>query len=606
MTDTPPEDGYAALGIEPSVISEEDYAKLDVQPVVVPKTPSYNLNRLLKELPGDTKERKRESLQALLRDLPPEELAALRYKWSFWARDNQIAPPGEWTFWLLLAGRGFGKTRTGAEWVNERVELGLSKRIHLIAPTAADVRKVMVEGESGILAISPPWNRPHFEPSKLQLTWPNGAIAQMFSAEEPERLRGPQCDTIWADELCAWKNQQMTWDMAMFGFRLGNDPKACITTTPKPQTLLKSLVKDEATGDTAVVRGSTHDNKGNLAPKFYSKVVKDYEGTRLGRQELDAAILEDMPGALWNRANIDAVRIPLASGVLPMPSIIRRVDDPWSDRVDSQVEDVGFLRRCATAISKLVPEDLSRVVVAVDPNASNNEGSDEIGIVVAGKGVSGQGYVLADLSMKGSPNDWATTVIIGHDVFQGDRVIGEANQGGNMVEHTIASAAKFLRMDDKRASDYIAVTLVHATRGKVTRAEPVAALYEQKRITHVGTHAVLEDQMCLFTSDFDRKAMGYSPDRVDALVWALTHLFLEASDTGLLEFYQSEAMKKKQREKPGEKVDLIRLLAPPGVSTAYGVQGDKYSVDENGDVHVKRQDVKGLRSAGFCEYPPDA
>lgn len=567
-----------------------------------------NIEQLFERLPGANEDEKRAELVKFLSRQTPDELAKFKYNWKFWARHNQLPPPGKWTNWLLLAGRGFGKTRTGAEWVNEQVQLRGAIRVHLIAPTAADVRKVMVEGESGILAVSPPWNKPLFEPSKLQLTWPNGAVAALFSAEEPERLRGPQCHIIWADELAAWNKLQETWDMAMFGFRLGSDLRCCITTTPKPLPIIKSLMEEAKTGETVVTRGSTYDNRANLAKQFFTQVVKKYEGTRLGKQELDAEILEDMPGALWKRADIDKVRIRNTG--LPMPAILKAEEPIPGSRVE--VQDLDMLKRIAYAIMKLVPEDLTRVVVAVDPNASNDEGSDEIGIVVAGQGVSGQGYVLADLSMKGSPNEWATTAIIAHDMFSADRIVGEANQGGNMVEYTVEATAKFLRTDEKRKSDFVSIVLVHATRGKVTRAEPAAALYEQGRISHVGTLSTLEDQMCLFTSDFDRKSMGYSPDRVDALVWALTHLFLEENDTGILDFYAQEAKAKQKREEgvirgasTEPQGDWVKMRSPTGASMVHGADGTQYS-SVDGVFNVKPDDVKGLRAAGFTKVAVDA
>lgn len=581
----------------------EEYDAVDVKPVEVPRSPNWNIldliNRSKAECPGNKKEQQAWINEQLAR-ADQAQLSALNHKWSFWARPNQLAPEGQWTFWLLLAGRGFGKTRTGAEWINERVQQGKAKRIALVAPTAADVRKVMVEGESGLLAISPPWNRPLFEPSKLQLTWPNGAIAQLFSAEEPERLRGPQCDTFWADELAAWKKLQETWDMLQFGFRLGMDPRGVITTTPKPLPIVKELVRDDVTrgGQTAVVRGSTYENRANLAPKFFQTVVTKYEGTRLGRQELNADILEDMPGALWNRTALDALRLP----GMPFPSIYK--EDPGAMPGDELLmEDIGVLRRAAKAVLDCVPEDLVRIIVAVDPNVSNTEGSDEIGITVTAKGMSGLGYVLADCSLKGSPNEWASAAVIAHDVFQADQIIGEANQGGNMVEYTIKTAAKALKTDGKRTSDFVGVTLVHATRGKVTRAEPVSALYEQKRIRHVGTHTILEDQMCLFTSDFDRKAMGYSPDRVDSLVWGFTHLFHEQQDgAGIFEFLKQEVQAKMEAEqaKNQEPTNLVRMKAPDGISRAYGKEGDMYLV-QSGFAFVKPDDVSGLRMGGFVE-----
>lgn len=598
--------------LENTLVAEvgEVYEELDIRPVQPPRLPNWNINDLAKlaEAEYEDPARQRQWLKDLFLNLTATEQRDLQNSWHFWARRNQIAPEGAWTFWLLLAGRGFGKTRTGAEWINERVQSGLAKRIALVAPTAADVRKVMVEGESGILAISPPWNRPLFEPSKLQLTWPNGAIAQLFSAEEPERLRGPQCDTFWADELAAWKKLQETWDMLQFGFRLGVDPRGCITTTPKPLPIVKQLVHnsrdlppelrgEDWDGETAVTRGSTYDNKANLAPKFYSTVVKKYEGTRLGRQELEADILEDMPGALWVRAQLDANRI---SGVIPFPDIIKPMDVVTGAR---DFEDMDMLRRIATAILAAVPEDLTRISVNVDPNVSNDEGSDEIGITVTGKGLSGHGYTLADCSMKGTPDEWASTAVIAHDLFGADRIVGEANQGGNMVEYTITQTAKNLKMKGMRKTDNVGVTLVHATRGKVTRADPVSLLYEQNRISHVGVMKVLEDQMCLFTSDFDRKSMGYSPDRVDSIVWGYTHLFNEEQDgSGIFDYMKQEAAAAKAAQGPKvvDTSDYVKMKAPPNVQTLFGMQGDKYTVSE-GFVFVKPDDVRGARGAGFVD-----
>lgn len=621
MSDEPillPDDPEYHLKYDTNNMTREEHFRLRVAPVKVPVTPNFNIERMFTQLHteyaplddegADAYDARLESyLIERLQEYPEDQVAALMHKWTFWARDNQLPPVGTWTYWLLLAGRGFGKTRTGAEWVNRQVELGLSKRIALVAPTAADVRKVMVEGESGILAKAPPWNRPHFEPSKLQLTWPNGAIAQMFSAEEPERLRGPQCDTFWADELCAWKKMQETWDMLMFGFRLGRNPQGCITTTPKPVPLLKKLVEDQKTGTTEVVKGSTYDNRGNLAKPFFDKVVKDYEGTRLGRQELEADILEDMPGALWDRAGLDRCRIPC--NIPPLTRIIGKVNEYDQMHMSDANGDIVLadeweaLASRAAEILAAVPEDLTRITINVDPNASNNEGSDEIGITATGLGLSGQGYLLADLSMRGSPNEWGSTCVLAHDLFKADKIIGEANQGGNMVEHTIMSSAKFLKLQGLRKSDFVGVTLVHATRGKVTRAEPVSALYEQKRVSHVGTHRTLEDQMCLFTSDFDRKAMGYSPDRVDSLVWGFTHLFLEDNDTGLLQFYQEEHMKqKKEADERDDPALFVKMKAPSGVNQAYGQSGAMYSVDAaSGCISVPREEVRGFRAGGFVE-----
>lgn len=603
----------------------EVYDEVQVDPVKSPNLPNWNIEQLAKLAEGDGDTQKAEWLwDNWLGKLSQTELFGLRNKWSFWARPNQLAPKGDWTFWLLLAGRGFGKTRTGAEWINERVEQGKAKRIALVAPTAADVRKVMVEGESGLLAVSPPWNRPLFEPSKLQLTWPNGAIAQLFSAEEPERLRGPQCDTFWADELAAWTKLQETWDMLQFGFRLGTDPRGCITTTPKPLPIVKQLVADDRNmpeekqgkdwgGQCAVTRGSTYDNRANLAPQFFSQVVKKYEGTRLGRQELEAQILEDMPGALWSRPSIDTNRIPCPSphptpsGVYSAFPQVVKIDPSAPFGTPSEFETAEVLARAAKAITDRIPEDLVRIVVAVDPNVSNTEGSDEIGITVQGKGMSGRGYLLADCSMRGSPNEWASAAVLAHDAFKADQIIGEANQGGNMVEHTITSAAKALKTANLRKSDFVGVTLVHATRGKVTRAEPVSSLYEQNRISHVGSLPTIEDQMCLFTSDFDRKSMGYSPDRVDALVWGFTHLFHEQQDgSGIFDFIKNQAAQAAANKAVLGTEDWVRMVAPMGISTAYGREGDKYTVDPEGMVLVKPIDAGPLSSQKFQRAPVDA
>ncbi|WP_294532599.1 terminase family protein [uncultured Rhodoblastus sp.] len=394
---------------------------------------------------------------------------ALDDDWTTKARPEQLAPPGDWTIWLILAGRGFGKTRAGAEWVRGLAEAGTVHRIALVGPTAADVRDTMVEGESGILNICPDWNRPVYEPSKRRLTWPNNCIATMFSSEEPERLRGPQFGAAWCDEIAAWNNIQSTWDMLQFGLRLGQRPRAAITTTPRPSRLLKDLIRREGE-DVAITRGSTYDNRANLAPSFFSQIVSRFEGTRLGRQELNAELLSDTPGALWQMDWLDRDRVSQA------------------------------------------PEELKRIVVAIDPAVSTNENSDETGIVVAGMDGRGHCYVLEDLSGKYAPHEWARRAVEAFDRHKADRIIGEVNQGGAMVESTLRTVSR-----------NVPYKAVHASRGKVTRAEPVSAFYEKGMVHHVGgAMTVLEDQMTSFTSDFDRSRMGYSPDRVDALVWALT------------------------------------------------------------------------------------
>lgn len=405
--------------------------------------------------------------EKFLDSLDEDQAKALLYDWRHWARPNQLQPDSDWRIWLLLAGRGFGKTRSGAEWVLEQVASG-RKRIALIAPTSDDARAVLVEGESGILARSPPWNYPLYEPSRRRIFWENGAMATLYSADEPKRLRGPQYDAAWADELATWRYQRDAWDNIMFGLRLGDDPRIVVTTTPKPTMLIREIVER---ADCTITSGSTYDNRSNLAPGFFDDIISKYEGTRVGRQEIYAELLSDIVGALWQRAWLDAARL------------------------------------------NEVPVDLQRVVVAIDPPITSKEGSDECGIIVGGVGVDNQGYVLADLSQQATPNEWAGIAVRAYYQYDADRIVAEVNQGGDMVEAVI-------RHVDKS----VAYRAVHATRGKVVRAEPIAALYEQHRISHIGTLATLEDQLCAFTTDFDRRTSGYSPDRLDALVWAFTDL----------------------------------------------------------------------------------
>jgi predicted phage terminase large subunit-like protein len=436
----------------------------------------------------------------------------LPYDWEgFWARPNQLSPAGLWRVWMLLAGRGFGKTRCGAEWIRLQVKAGRG-RMALVAPTAADARDVMVEGESGILAIHPNHERPLYEPSKRRLTWPCGAVATTYSADEPERLRGPQHDAAWCDEIGAWRYGEDAWNMLMLGLRLGNDLQVVVTTTPRPTKLIRELVKDPTC---VLTRGSSYENRANLAPAFFDQIVRRYEGTRLGRQELNAELLEDTPGALWSHGIIDAARLPAA----PI---------------------------------------LTRVVVAIDPAVTSGEESDETGIVVAGKDAHGHGYVLADISGRYQPTEWARLAITAYRRYRADRIVAERNNGGDMVEATI-------RMVDPN----VAFTAVHASRGKVVRAEPVAALYEQGRVHHIGVFPQLEDQMANFTTDFDRAAAGYSPDRVDSLTWAFSELLVEPMK-GWAHF---ELMR--QRAKA-----LRAAKAPPPPPTAEELAAEPQSVDE--------------------------
>lgn len=409
--------------------------------------------------------------------MDPSAKAHLKHYWKFWARPDQLIPEGNWITWLILAGRGWGKTRTGAETIREWVcgptptAPGRYKRIALVAETTADARGVMVDGESGLLNIGPKEFRPEYFPSLRQLVWPNGAIANTYNATEPDQLRGPQHDAAWCDEVAKWKYMQETWDQLQFGLRLGTHPRQIVTTTPRPLPLIKKLMNDE---DTFVTRGRTYDNVANLAGTFLKQVEDRYGGTRLGRQELEGEVLEDIPGALWQRSTIDGNRRPEA------------------------------------------PADLQRIIVAVDPAASSEEGSDETGIVCVGlaKDADGynRGYVLADRTLRGSPEEWAKAAVGLYKEFEADRIVAEKNQGGEMVEAVI-------RAVDRN----VPVTLVHATRGKLVRAEPISALYEQHRVHHVGHFDELEEQMCTFSQDYNR-ANG-SPDRMDALVWGLSFLF---------------------------------------------------------------------------------
>jgi predicted phage terminase large subunit-like protein len=399
--------------------------------------------------------------RALLDGLSDSDADDLLHDWRFWARPDQLAPPGDWRTWLILAGRGWGKTRTGAEWVRAEVEAGRRGRLALIGATAADVRDVMIEGESGIMATARPSFRPVYEPSKRRVTWPNGAIATAYSADEPDRLRGPQHDGAWPDELAAWRYPEAL-DMLMFGLRLGNDPRSVVTTTPRPTKLIRELITAPTT---TVTTGSTYDNLANLAPAFAEQIIRKYEGTRLGRQELLAELLTDVPGALWTYA---------------------------------MLED----RRAAP--------DLVRVVVAIDPAVTSGEDSDETGIVVAGLGVDGRGYVLADRSCRLSPDGWASRAVGAFDDHRADLVVAEVNNGGDMVESTVRTVRKTLPYKK-----------IHASRGKQTRAQPVAALYEQGRVSHVEVFPELEEQLTTWTPE-----SGTSPDRLDALVWALTELMV--------------------------------------------------------------------------------
>lgn len=416
--------------------------------------------------------------EAFLASLSDAEIRALPYLFEFWAGEHQLPPLGDWRTWVILGGRGAGKTRAGAEWVRAMVEgrgprhRGRAQRMAIVGETYDQAREVMVFGESGILACSPPDRRPSWNAGRRQLHWPNGAVAQVLSAHDPEGLRGYQFDALWADELAKWKMAQDSWDMLQFGLRLGTDPRACVTTTPRNVAVLRDLL---ARSSTVQTHAPTAANAAWLADGFMEEVMARYGGTRLGRQELEGIMLGDAEGALWQSEAL----------------------------ARSQVRKLP---------------DLSRIVVAVDPPVTAGKGADECGIVVAGVVAEGapstwRGYVLADESLRGSPLEWAQAVARAAEAYGADRVVAEVNQGGDLVEELL-----------RQVAPYLPYRAVRASRGKVARAEPVAALYEQGRVWHATGLGTLEDQMCQMTAHgFEGQG---SPDRVDALVWALHELMI--------------------------------------------------------------------------------
>ncbi|MCJ2184221.1 terminase family protein [Novosphingobium sp. 1949] len=419
----------------------------------------------------DLPEAERRCALGALSEAEREELTT---HWKLWARPEQLAPAGDWRTWLILAGRGFGKTRAGAEWVRAIADHRPDARIALVGATLPEARAVMVEGESGLLSVCPARHRPLFEPSLRRLTWPNGAQAQLFSAAEPETLRGPQHSHAWCDEIAKWDNasQRATraWDNLVLGLRLGDAPQITATTTPRAVPLVQRLLA-EPEETLAITRGRTEDNAANLPRRFLDAVRSTYGRSLLGRQELDGELIADIEGALWSRALIEGCR-------------------------ESR------------------PPGLCRVVVGIDPPASAN--GDACGIVVTGLDAHGKAHVLADASVrKPSPERWARAAAQAAQAWNADRVVAEANQGGAMVASVL------------RAADLsLPLRLVHASRGKTARAEPVAALYEAGRVHHAGTFPELEDELCGLVAGGAYQGPGRSPDRADALVWALTELML--------------------------------------------------------------------------------
>jgi len=416
-----------------------------------------------------------------LATLDETELDTFGGYWDFFAHDHQAPPPGDWTSWLVLGGRGAGKTRVGAEWVRA-IARGNPKRgiaaltpIALIGETEHDAREVMVEGVAGLLSVHQRGERPTWIPSRRRLEWPSGAVAQVFSAEDPESLRGPQFAAAWCDELAKWRHAEATFDMLQFGLRLGERPRQVITTTPRPIALLKRLMADPST---VLSHAATTVNAHNLAPAFLDAVVRRYAGTRLGRQELDGAIVEERTDALWSRSGLEACRVAAP------------------------------------------PPPLARIVVAVDPPASSGKGADACGLVAAGRGEDGIVYVIADeTAARLSPAGWARKAIALWHRLSADALVAEVNQGGDMVRAVIGEA-----------DSTVPVIAMRAHKGKWLRAEPVALLYEQGKVKHAGVFPALEDEMCDFA--LDGLSSGRSPDRLDALVWAVTALTFGALKDG--------------------------------------------------------------------------
>jgi phage terminase large subunit-like protein len=426
--------------------------------------PNRSLAERLADLPADAQDQ-------ILSELGDAKLAALQRCWEFWARPAQLAPAGAWRTWIIMAGRGFGKTRAGAEWVRMQALAQADLRIALVAATLQDARAVMVEGPSGLLATV--YQRPQFLASKREVRWPNGACARIYSAEEPDALRGPEHHIAWCDELAKWTHAQDSWDMLQLSLRLGELPQALVTTTPRPIAVLRKLL---ATSNTVVTRGRTSDNRAYLPAAYLAEIEATYGGTRLGRQELDGEILDDTPGALWTHASLDATRVAQTP-------------------------------------------DLTRCVVAIDPPVSSGETADACGIIVAARAADDHYYVLADRTLQGaSPAGWARAALKAWRDFNADRLVAEVNNGGALVETLLRSI-----------EPNVAYRAVRASRGKVARAEPIAALYERGLVHHVGGFPDLEDELCALTPGAVYSGPNRSPDRADALVWALTDLMTHKS-----------------------------------------------------------------------------
>ena len=431
---------------------------LDLQSILPP--PHRSWNQVLATLP----EKKREEI---LGELSEDEVTAAFGDWFFDARREQIAPPGDWFIWLIMAGRGFGKNWSGAHWLIDQHQRQGKTNTCIVAATASDLRRYCLEGPSGILSLAPRWFYPEYKPSKTKLVWPNGGETHLYTSEKPNRLRGANHDAAWCDEVSYWAYPTMAWDMLMLTLRYGKKPQVIATMTPRPIAVIRQLLAREGR-DVVITRGSTYDNLTNLSPSFVDEVINQYEGTRLGRQEIGGELLEDVEGALWNHELLDT---------------LREMEHP----------------------------PLVRCGIGVDPPIKSGENADLCGIIVGGVDEHKTGHVIADYSQRGTPQEWGRRVARAFYMHDADFVVAEGNQGGEMVSHVIHSV-----------DEDIPVKIVHATKGKVTRAEPISARYEQHKIRHCGTGLQsLEDEMCLFVPG----NMEKSPDRVDALVWLMSEFF---------------------------------------------------------------------------------
>ncbi len=414
-----------------------------------------------------------EDVGAVVKGFSDAEIEALLYHWPNWARPEQLMPPGDWRTWILLGGRGSGKTRPGAEAIRQIMTDYPGIRVALIGPTSSDCRDVMIEGESGLLNCFPPEERPYYRPSRRLIQCRNGSVGFTYSAEEPERLRGPQHGAAWLDEIGTYPDLKTLWDLMVPGIRLGTFTRRIATTTPRPLPFLHELLKDPTS---RVSRMRTKDNAANLPKETIEELYRIYGGTRIGRQELDGELLEEAEGALWTHARIDSLRIRPDQ----MPALFR-------------------------------------IVIPIDPSTTSGPDADACGMVPFGVGVNGHGYVLDDVTAVLSPDDWISRAVAQYDKWDADRIIGEANNGGDLIETLLRTKRKNISYEK-----------VHASKGKITRAEPVAALYEQGKIHHVGANLkALEDEMCNYVPGLSK-----SPNRMDSLVWGASYLMLKKAKVG--------------------------------------------------------------------------